>query len=101
MNINRQFQREFAQSNGYKMQEASWHIADRAKKVAELARVQFGGLDAKGVMFYVSKSYNVAGGVGTLDRVQRFPFETVIDEPSKVVAWAKDARTQLSATRKW
>lgn len=101
MNVNREFQREFAISNGYTMQEAGWHVAERAKKVAQLARVQFGGMDSKGVMFYTSKSYNVAGGVGTLDRTIRFSFETVIDEPRTITAWANQARAELNRIRKW
>lgn len=100
-NLNRTFQREFAKSNGYTMQEAGWHIAERAKRVAELARIQFGGMDSKGVMFYTSKSYNIPDGIGTLDRAVRLPFEIVIDEPSQVLIWAKQAKVDLGKIRKW
>jgi hypothetical protein len=86
-NPNRKFQRELARERRLSMNEAGQFIADRAQKVAELADCHWGGQDKRGVLFFDTFA---TGPNEIAAPTVFFPFETVMDEPSKVTAWSRE-----------
>jgi len=87
MNANLEFRREVAKEQGITLMQASCAIADRARKVAELARCEFGGLDKRGCLFYLSFS-QLPNQIYA--PTELFSYETVYDEPSRVIQWTRE-----------
>jgi hypothetical protein len=80
---------------GTKMQKlytASSQIFARAEIVAKLAGCTCGGLsEKKGVLFNIIAGYKTPEGTSVATyRHAYFPYESVIDEPSRVISWARE-----------
>lgn len=90
-----QFIRQFAKEQAVSKREAEALLADRARIVANLSGVEFGGIDNRGVLFVTSWLEGRIINAPT----QFFDFETVIDGPSQVGEWARGIRERSEAIR--
>ncbi len=87
-NTNLLFQRELSKELGLTKFQTEVYIGARAQKVAELAGVEFGGMDKRGMLFLTSFVVGREIAAPTVF----FPYETVLDEPSQVIAWGREQR---------